>query len=305
KMKSDQDVKFIEKNQPFKTLGFGPLKQYSHQRTQISNAWDQGLKGKGIDIAILDTGIAPHEDLNIAGGYSAVRYTDSYYDDNGHGTHVAGIVASKDNGIGTTGVASEANIYSVKVLNYTGTGELMDVIDGIDWSIKKDVDIINVSLGTTSGTNSPSLKAKIGEAREKGIIVVAAAGNTGDTNIAYPAKYNDVIAVGATNKYDRLSSFYSRGSELDIVAPGKVIISTYLGDLYANADGTSQAAPYVSGALALLKEKYPNHSTDKLVQTLYAYALDLGVKGKDPLYGHGLVQFPNMDKASNDDLKEG
>ncbi|MGY0691387.1 S8 family peptidase [Virgibacillus sp. FSP13] len=299
KMKNAPNVKFIEENHTFHTLGFGPLIQYSHEKTHISNAWDQDLKGKGIDIAILDTGISSHDDLNVAGGSSTVSYTDSYNDDNGHGTHVAGIVASKDDGRGTTGVASEANIYSVKVLKGNGKGDLMDIIEGIDWSIRKGVDIINVSLG--SKIDSKTLKAKIDEARSKGIIVVAAAGNTGDTHMTYPAKYDDVVAVGATDKNNYIASFSSRGDELDVVAPGVEVVSTYLGNMYANGSGTSQAAPYVSGMLALLKEEHPSKSADELIQTLYDDTLDLGVKGKDPLYGYGFVQFPNEEKADDID----
>jgi minor extracellular protease Epr len=295
KMKKDTDVEIIEKNQSVELLAYGPLSQYSHEKTNVSKAWESGLSGKGVKIAVLDTGISQHSDLEVAGGVSTVDYTNSYSDDNGHGTHVAGIIASKNNGIGTTGVASDAEIYSVKVLNYAGKGDLMDIIEGIDWAIQQGVDIINVSLGTN--TDSASLKAKIDEATSKGIIVVAASGNSGNTNITYPAKYDNVIAVGATDQNNKLASFSSRGPEIDVVAPGAGVVSTYLGNMYANGNGTSQAAPYVAGMLALLTEQYPDKSAHEITQMLFDNALDLGEKGKDPLYGYGLVQYPTSKQA--------
>lgn len=293
-IKQEPLVEIIEKNQEVKLSGYGQLYQYSHEKTNVPNAWKSGLTGKGIEIAILDTGITNHKDLDIAGGVSTVEYTNSYLDDNGHGSNVAGIIASKDNNEGTTGVASDADIYSVKVLNYAGKGDLMDIIEGMDWAIQKGVDIINVSLGTYS--NSATLKAKVDEAVEKGIIVVAASGNTGDTNITYPAKYDNVVAVGATDQNNNRASFSTYGPQVDVVAPGVGIVSTYLGNMYANGNGTSQAAPYVSGILALYSQQYPDKSAKELVQMLYDNALDLGAKGKDNHYGHGLVQFPSANE---------
>lgn len=293
-MKDESVVEIIEKNQKVELTSFGPLAQYSHEKTNVPSAWKNGVTGEGIKIAVLDTGISDHTDLDIAGGVSTVNYTNSYKDDNGHGTHVAGIIASKNNGVGTTGVASDAEIYSVKVLNYAGKGDLMDIIEGMDWAINKGVDIINVSLGTK--VDSATLKAKVDEAEAKGIIVVAASGNSGDYNMTYPAKYDNVVAVGATDQNNNLASFSSRGSQLDVVAPGAGVVSTYLGDMYANGNGTSQAAPYVTGLLALLSQQYPDKSANELVQMLYDNALDLGSKGKDDLYGYGLVQYPSLDE---------
>ncbi|MEX3623724.1 S8 family peptidase [Viridibacillus arvi] len=293
KMKNDsQIIEIIEENLTFATQGYGALKQYAHTKTNVPNAWAKNLKGKGIDIAILDTGIQKHSDLKVAGGVSTVNYTKSYSDDNGHGTHVAGIVASLDNGVGTTGVASEANIYAVKVLKANGKGDLIDIIEGVDWAIKKGVDIINISIGTN--TNSELFKQKIDEARAKGIIVVAASGNYGDTKMTYPAKFDNVVSVGATDSKNKIASFSSKGDALNIVAPGAEIISTYTNEMYADANGTSSAAPYVAGMLALYKEAYPKKSAEEIIKMLYSNALDLGAKGKDTTFGYGLVQFPSI-----------
>ena len=289
-IKDNKHIEMIEKNQSVRLLGYGPLSQYSHEKTNVSVAWENNLKGKGIKIAILDTGISTHSDLNIAGGVSTVDYTNLYDDDHGHGTHIAGIIASKDNGVGTTGVASEADIYSVKVQGFTGKGDLMDTIEGIDWAINNDIDIMNMSLGTER--HSATLKAKIDEAVSKGVLVVASSGNTGDSQMMYPANYDNVIAVGATDQNNHLASFSTSGPALDMVAPGVEIVSTYLGDTYAIGNGTSQAAPYVTSMLALYMEKYPSKSATELTQMLYNHALDLGEAGKNPLYGYGLVQYP-------------
>ena len=293
----------IEGNQSVRLLSYGPLSQYSHEKTNVTEAWENNLKGKGINIAVLDTGISTHSDLNIAGGVSTVDYTNSYDDDHGHGTHVAGIIASKDNGIGTTGVASEADIYSVKVQDSTGKGDLMDIIEGIDWAIKNDMDMMNMSFGTDR--HSATLKAKINEAVSKGMIVVASSGNTGDSKMMYPANYDNVIAVGATDQNNNLASFSARGPALDIVAPGVEIASTHIDDKYAIGSGTSQAAPYVTGMLALYMEKYPNKSAKELTQMLYNHALDLGEIGKDPFYGYGLVQYPlSVQEVTNEEKEE-
>ncbi|MEC1157700.1 MULTISPECIES: S8 family peptidase [Cytobacillus] len=298
RLENDGDILAVEPNTTFQA--FGSIQQYSHERTSVGTAWEGGLTGKGIDIAVLDSGIAPHSDLTISGGVSTVDYTSSYTDDNGHGTHVAGVIASKDDGNGTRGVSPGANLYSVKVLDKKGAGKLTDIIEGIDWAIRKNVDIINMSLGTTS--DSEALRQVIDKANKQGILVVASAGNSGnsagtDNSMAYPARYDSVISVGATDTNNRRANFSSTGVYLDVMAPGKGITSTYLNNTYGTGDGTSQAAPYVSGMLALLKEKYPKASSNELRQLLESNAMDLGVKGRDNLYGLGLVQFPKEIKV--------
>lgn len=297
RLENDGDILAVEPNTTFQA--FGNIQQYSHEKTSVVTAWEGGLTGKGIDIAVLDSGIAPHSDLTISGGVSTVDYTSSYTDDNGHGTHVAGVIASKDDENGTRGVAPGANLYSVKVLDKKGAGKLTDIIEGIDWAIRKNVDIINMSLGTTS--DSEALRQVIDKANKQGILVVASAGNSGnsagtDNSMAYPARYDSVISVGATDANNRRTNFSSTGVYLDVMAPGKGITSTYLNNSYGTGDGTSQAAPYVSGMLALLKEKFPIKSSGELRHLLESNVMDLGVKGRDNLYGLGLVQFPQEAK---------
>jgi hypothetical protein len=261
----------------------------------IPLSWNSGYSGKGVKVAIIDTGISPHEDLKITGGESFVDYTDSFYDDNGHGTHVAGIIGGRDNGFGIKGVASDAEIYAVKSFSGDGKAYLSDIFAGIDWSISNDMDIINMSLGTQVG--SPAFRTILDRAYEKGVLFVAAAGNdgtgSGDT-IDFPARYDSVIGVGAIDQQNILASFSSTGPSLEVVAPGVDILSTFLDGSYARLSGTSMAAPFVTGYLALLKQAYPSLTNIELREVLNENTLDLGEAGRDPLYGNGLIQGSAM-----------
>ena len=263
------------------------------KRTEAPAAWSSNFTGKGVKIAVVDTGIANHEDLVIAGGVSFTSYATSYFDDNGHGTHVAGIIGARNNGYGTVGIAHEASLYAVKVLDNDGSGYLSEVIAGIDWSIANKMDIINLSLGVSTG--SSALQQVVDKAYSQGILVVAAVGNTGladgsrDT-VNYPARYESVIAVAATDSKDLRASFSSTGSTVEVAAPGVSIQSTYLNNQYVGMSGTSMAAPYVAGSLAILKQAYPTLSNIELRNKLRKNVVDLGTIGKDTWFGFGLMQ---------------
>jgi len=211
--------------------------------------------GDPIKVAIVDTGIdVKHPDLkdNLKGGVSTIGYTTSYNDDNGHGTHVAGIVAALNNDIGVVGVAPEANLYAVKVLDRRGSGYLSDVIEGLDWAVANGMQVVNMSLGTSA--YNKSFEDAVKKVNAAGITQVAAAGNSGpgDNTVTYPAKFTEVIAVSATDKFDTIASWSSRGPEIDLAAPGVSIYSTYKGSTYKTLSGTSMAAPHVTGAAALV-----------------------------------------------------
>uniref|UniRef100_UPI000B441979 S8 family peptidase n=1 Tax=Indiicoccus explosivorum TaxID=1917864 RepID=UPI000B441979 len=261
--------------------------------TNTPKAWTSGWTGEGVKVAVVDSGIAAHTDLRIAGGVSTVDYTASYSDDQGHGTHVAGIIAAADNSYGVVGVAHEASIYAVKAFNAEGQAYLSDLVEGIDWAITNDMDIINLSAGTRS--DSTAFRSVIDKAYANGILVVAASGNNGtsDTSVDtvnYPARYDSAIGVAAVDKYGRRASFSSAGPDVEVAAPGVRIMSTYTGGQYAYMDGTSMATPYVTGVLALMKQAYPNLSNKELRALLTEQAKDLGVAGRDVSFGYGLVQ---------------
>ncbi len=302
-LKEDPDIKYVEPDVKISVSDSGStairavkeaaspiLEQWNLAPIQASQAWNEGLTGKGVKIAVIDSGIYPHEDLKIAGGYSAVNYTSSYKDDEGHGTHVAGIIGAKHNRYGTDGVAPDAQLYAVKALDSVGEGDLSDLLEGIDWAISNKMDIINMSMGTTY--KSRALQDAVDKAYQKGILLVAASGNEGAGHpLDYPAAFDKVIAVSASDSKNKIASFSSVGSKVEISAPGADIISTYLGTYYAMMSGTSQATPHVSAMLALLKQQYPNETNDQLRTRLQRYSKDLGQKGRDNLFGYGLVQY--------------
>ncbi|MFS0655431.1 S8 family serine peptidase [Bacillus sp. 179-C3.3 HS] len=269
-----------------------PLVQQSYnlQKLNIKQALKDRVTGKNVKVAILDTGIFPHQDLKVAGGKSFVDYTSSYKDDKGHGTHVAGTIAALNNDYGTVGVASGVKLYAVKVLDKEGEGDLYSLLRGIDWAITNKMDIINLSLGFED--HIPILRSAVDTAYKKGLLVVAASGNDGKRgSIGYPAAYDSVIAVSATTEKDTLASLSNTGKGIEFSAPGKDVISTYLKNEYWYATGTSQAAPHVTGMLALLKQLHPKKTNAQLRTLLRSYTVDLGAKGKDQHFGYGRVQY--------------
>ena len=256
---------------------------------------DSGNKGAEVQVAIIDTGIDyTHIDLdaNYAGGYNFVNGNDDPMDDHGHGTHVAGIIAAEDNGNGVVGVAPDAELYALKVLNEDGEGYVSDVILAIQWATDPDgdgsaddrLDIINMSLGADVG--NIILKWACNLAYRDGLLLVAAAGNGGA--VIYPAAYSSVIAVSATDSNDELASFSSTGTQVELAAPGVSIYSTYIGG-YTTMSGTSMASPHVAGTAALVWKANPTWSNDDVRTQLQESAEDLGAVGWDSKYGYGLV----------------
>jgi len=277
-------------------------------RINAPSTWSQST-GSGVQVAILDTGIDPnHDDLssNIAFGVAFdrgnIKFKEKdWKDKNGHGTHVAGTVAALDNNFGVVGVSPSASLYAVRVLNSQGSGYLSDVIAGIEWSVEgpdgtignsDDADIISMSLGTTA--NISVFHDAVDAAYNNGVVIVAAAGNSGDgdssTNeFSYPAAYNSVIAVGATDINDNAPWWTNSGDYVEIAAPGVSVLSTYRGNSYAYLSGTSMATPHVSGTVALMLAANPSLNPDEIRAKLHTTATDLGPTGWDTVFGYGLV----------------
>lgn len=184
---------------------------------------------------------------------------DDFTDWNGHGTHVAGIIAGNRVEKGITGVAPECNLLIVKVLNRFGDGSFPSIVKGLEYAIEQNVDIINMSLGGKA--EDESLHEVIKKAIDKGICICCASGNNGDGSadtdeINFPGNYHEVIEVGAVDRDNSIAKFSNTNPEIDIVSYGVNIMSTYKNNRYATTSGTSQATPHVSGALALIKEDF-------------------------------------------------
>ena len=246
-----------------------------------------------IKVAVLDTGVmANHPDFAgiIVSGYDVYGKNLEGRDPNGHGTHVAGIIAAlNDNGVAGRGVFPGVQIMPVRVLDETGYGDDADVAKGVIWSVENGAQIINLSLGGVD--YSEALRASISYATTKGVLVVTAAGNSylEGNPIIYPAAYPGSYAVGATMPGDTRAPFSTTGDYVDIAAPGFAITSTWNQGSIATMSGTSMAAPIVSGVAALLMVNFPNLSSQEIENLISKSALDIGEKGFDNQFGNGLV----------------
>ena len=273
---------------------------------KVFELWKK-TKGQGVKVAILDTGVIQHPDLihNIKGGINfSTSDSKDFVDRAGHGTHVAGIIAAENNEQGVVGVAPQADLYAVKVLGDSGSGSYEMIVKGIDWAIENGMDIISMSLG--SPYPSDILHDALKRAYAKNITIITAAGNDGDTDddddIDYPAYYPETIAVGSIDKHMKRSWFSSDGKELDIMAPGQEIYSTYLENKYAILSGTSMATPFITGVVALLIAKHridknsktPIDTPARIREHLIRTANDAGEIGKDNFYGYGIVDPGRM-----------
>lgn len=221
-------------------------------RINADLAWTT-TKGKTVKVGIVDTGIdLRHPDLqdNIKGNVNTINPLKSGNDDNGHGTHVAGTAAAVDNTIGVIGVGPEIYLYAVKVLNKSGSGWLSDIIESLQWCINNGMQVVNMSLGTYSEVQS--FHDAIIVVFNKGIVLVAAAGNDGVSTPLYPAAYEEVIAVGASDINNQIPLWSNWGPQIDLTAPGVDIFSTYKGSSYKTLSGTSMATPHVAGTAALV-----------------------------------------------------
>lgn len=290
----------------------------------VTDAWNIST-GTGVIVAVIDTGVA-YDALNSANtapdlkdtlfvqGYDFVNLDNNPYDDDGHGTHVAGTIAqSTNNGIGVAGVAYGCTIMPVKVLDASGSGTLSQLVDGIYYASGKNnqyqADVISMSLGFPPSVTAKKLRpllSALDYAYSQGIVIVAAAGNDATSTVCYPAAYEKCIAVGAT-RYDGTRAYYSNyGSALDIMAPGGDMSVDQNKDYkpdgilqntlayspgtfdYYFYQGTSMATPHVSGVAALL---IANGVTgpENVRQAMQSTAKDMGATGWDSGYGWGIV----------------
>jgi serine protease len=291
-------------------------------------AWDIST-GEGVTVAVVDTGVNTSSHFNQDGfgnrllpGYNAILgINGSSYDQNFHGTHVAGTIGQETNNvIGVAGVAYKATIMPVKVFLRSDKTYLSRIVNGIDWAAEHGADIINLSLGGPKpdpATGKPDyslLEEAINNAVANNVTVIAAAGNDGKKEVGCPACFDNVIAVGAVDYLKQRTSYSNYGPELALVAPGGnnsqdpdgdgdlnggILQETFRPSLgfrffafgwgYWFLSGTSMATPHVSGVAALIKSKHPDWTPQQVRDALINTAEDLGAPGKDNEYGYGLV----------------
>lgn len=246
-----------------------------------------------VKVAILDSGIGYTDDVDVVSHINLIPGEEelgSFFEDvTGHGTSVASIIAAKDNNVGITGVNSNVELYSVKVLDDSNTAPLSRIIQGIYWCIDNDINIINMSFGTT--VKSEIFEKAINDAYNAGILIVAAAGNTGgqeDSTVEYPAAYENVIAVGSVNANSEKAEHSAEGDEVELVAPGeKILVNDWLDDVYA-IDGTSMAVPHVVGVASVLWQKDSTKSNDFIRGLLNESARELEDQEST---GNGLIDL--------------
>ena len=295
------DIRYVEEDVEMYALT--QTLPWGIDRTDAEIAHSNGENGNGADVAIIDTGIDkghPDLDANLGKGRSFLLGTESsaWNDDNGHGSHCAGIADALDNGQGVVGVSTEATLHAAKVLTAAGTGTTSDVAKGIEWTADQGYDVGSLSLG---GGASSTLEDACSYAYENGVLLVAAAGNSGPCTdcVGYPAAYQECVAVSATTRSDDLADFSSTGPEVELAAPGEDIYSTYLEGTYSTLSGTSMACPHVSGAGGqLMANGYTNKEAR---QHLKDTAEDIGLANNEQ--GAGLLDVAAaLGFSSIDDL---
>ena len=312
RIRGDADVEEAEPLVQVQALGFTPNdpefpKQWNLRMIHMPEAWERS-RGKGVVVAVIDTGIA-FEDRgeyvqvpDLAGarfvpGYDFVHATDHPNDDNGHGTHVAGTIAQRtNNGVGVAGIAFEARLMPLKVLDRAGMGNSADIADAIRWAVDHGAKVLNLSLGGPG--YSAVMERAVAYARQKGAVVVCAAGNGATGHVAYPAAYAGAVAVGAVGPDDQLAPYSSWGEALDLLAPGgNTKLGPGNGILQATIDradfrkpvlaeyqGTSMATPHVAGVAALLFAAGAT-TPDEVEKALFEGARSEGAWS--PRAGHG------------------
>lgn len=292
--------------------------QWHFPAVQAEDAW-VGTAGAGVIVAVLDTGLktaGPDGIDCVEPGYDVVNTDDDPQDGDGHGTHVSGTIAQyTNNSTGAAGLAYDACIMPIKVLDDNGSGDFADIAEGIYIAVNNGAGVINMSLGTNArlGVTSHSIMdVALDYAYSNGVTVVAASGNDGSRkNVSYPAIYLTTIAVGATDLRNKVTRYSNKGKGLDLVAPGGDLGRDDNGDGYGDGvlqetygikndgsegwgyffyQGTSMASPHVAAAAAMLISNGTATTPDEIRQVLAGSALDLDDAGFDSSSGHGLLQ---------------
>ena len=287
------------------TLSDLPNDSYAADQWSISNlgvttAWEAGYNGKGVKIAVVDSGVnSSHEDFagaSFAKGYNVMNGSSDVTDENGHGTFVSGVLAAtRDNGLGVAGFCTDVTIVPIKCFGKSAETSASYIIEAIYAAVNTyDCDVINLSLGTDA--DMASMKTAVEYATDKGVIVVAAVGNKGTSELSYPAAYDCVIGVGSIDQNGLVPSFSEKNKSVFVVAPGVGILSLDNENNrgYDKGSGTSYSTPFVSVAAAILKQYAPNATVANVKTILRNSSIDGGVSGDDSTYGYGKLSITNF-----------
>lgn len=306
-LETNQNVEFVEEDKDVSACGekyFAGKDKKKHKKVekrhkkneskvewnvQMIHAENKAKKSNNkVKIAILDSGVDWGNDIDLAYQTSLVpgeeEMTQMFMDGSGHGSSVASLIAAKDNGEGITGINPNAEIYSYRVLGDGNKAPISRVVEAIYMAINHKVNIINMSFGISE--YSETLEKAVQDAADAGILVVAAAGNTGSEGVQYPAAYDEVMAVGAVDKDGSVEQYSAKGEELDLVAPGELVRTTGFIGSEEVVSGTSLAAPQVAAAASLIMEKNLNASPEFVRGLLNETA---NLYGESDAYGSGLL----------------
>lgn len=287
KLANESSVNAIEEDIEMHALR-GPLESWPVKKMRAPKAWKAGFSGKGIKVAVLDTGGDKyHNDLVFAGGINFLpgQTKDAWQDLNGHGTHCAGVIRARPDVAGITGIAHDCELYAVSVLDASGSGRTSGIIAGVMWAADNGMKVVSMSLGSASPPMVAYNKA-IQYCLDKGCVVVCAAGNSGESKafpyVNCPANSPFALSVGAVDIKGGLATFSSRGrpsgqketqwNGVTVTAPGVRVRSTVPGNKYKYMSGTSMATPHVAAVCALLWQKYPNRSAYEIARMLMGMA---------------------------------
>lgn len=279
--------------------------QWNLPAIETTQGWNLSKGNEGVIVAVVDTGVqASHPDLQgqLLTGFNAITDGSAPNDDVGHGTHVAGIIgAVTNNEEGVAGISWYNKILPVKALDNSGAGTTYSVAEGIIWAADNGAKVINLSLGNYA--ESQFLHDAIKYAYDRDIVIVSAAGNDNTERPGYPAAYDEVLAVAATNSTGERASFSNYGEYIDVAAPGESIASTYPDNQYAALSGTSMASPHVAALAGLVRSLNPALTNTEVMELITANSIDLGNAGHDKYYGWGQIDiYKTLRAAGGSDI---
>ncbi len=298
---SQDEILYIEENATVEFFEESNDLYYSKQKQYLENVhadslWERNVTGEGVTVAVIDSGLfSGHEDFDrthILPGYNYVNQDEDTRDSAGHGTQVAGVIAAvRNNQIGVAGLLSEVNILPMRISANSSSSPTIAVVakaiqDAVD---KYDVQVINMSIGQKS--ESETMEVAVKYAAEHNVIMVAAAGNSGNDTLMYPAAYDEVIGVGALDQDNQVRDNSQRNNSVFVTAPGENIYTTDVNDKYTYKSGTSYSAPFVSAMAAAAKAKNSSMTIQEFKNLLISTSVDAGETGYDTSYGYGTVDF--------------